>query len=186
MGTAEVIRTDDLASFLGADKNQVESVLDLLAQDDLLSREEMIECAYCRMVVLSSDYKDILAEEGEFRCTCCERRLSDATAQPILTYRRGEKWEVSKSSSESSEGTGLADQKFDDQAWYPCTRLAAIYGVEKEALRKRLDRYRENNFDGGWKSNEDRRPREPKFLYKAGNVKSIIEDLRASSKRPTK
>ncbi len=38
----------------------------------------------------------------------------------------------------------------------------------------------------GWKENEDRRPREPGYLYQLGAVKAILEELRASGERPAK
>ncbi len=55
----------------------------------------------------------------------------------------------------------------------------------KEALRKRLNRYREHN-DTGWKENEDRRPRESKYHYRLRDVRHIIDSLRASNERPAK
>jgi hypothetical protein len=51
-------------------------------------------------------------------------------------------------------------------------------------LRKRLDRYREHKLDG-WKKQDDRRPREPKYLYRLQDVKDVIQEL-ASSERPAK
>ena len=52
MGTAEVIRSDDLASFLNIDPNQMRSALDMFAREGVLLRAEMIECRYCQMAVL--------------------------------------------------------------------------------------------------------------------------------------
>lgn len=95
MGTAEVIRVDDLASFLGMDPNQVSAVLENLAQEGLLLAEEMVECDHCGMAVLRSEYEDLREEDGEYRCTSCDCALADVgTAHTINTYRRGEKWEV--------------------------------------------------------------------------------------------
>ena len=51
--------------------------------------------------------------------------------------------------------------------------------------RQRLDRYRKHNFDG-WKANDDRRPREAGYLYQLRAVKTVVEELRASSQRPAK
>jgi len=73
----------------------------------------------------------------------------------------------------------------DEQAWYPHSRFAEVFNVDKEALRKRLDRYRKQSFDG-WKANEDRRPREAGYLYQLRAVKTVVEELRASSQRPAK
>ena len=73
----------------------------------------------------------------------------------------------------------------DEQAFYTHVRLAEIFNVGKDSLRKRLDRYRKHKLDG-WKVNEGRRPREAKYLYQFLEVKTIVEELRASSQRPAK
>jgi hypothetical protein len=92
MGTADVIRPDDIASFLNIDPNQVRSALDMFAQVGVLHRVEMIECTYCQMAALRSDYQEALDEYDEYRCTDCGRPLTDRTIQIITAYRRGEKW----------------------------------------------------------------------------------------------
>jgi hypothetical protein len=92
MRTAEVIRAGDMASLLGLDPNQVSAVLEWLAKDRVLRTEEMVECAYCGMAVLQSDYYAALEEDDEYRCTSCDRPWEDRRAQAITTYRSGEKW----------------------------------------------------------------------------------------------
>jgi hypothetical protein len=193
MGTAEVIRYDDLASFLNVDPNQMRSVLDMFAQEGVLRRVEMIECAYCQMAALRSEYQEALDEDDEYRCTSCDRRLTEKTIHTITTYGRGEKWQEVSNLRDGSGDAGLRDASspstsnvvLDEQAWYPYTRFAEVFNVDKEALRKRLDRYRKHNFDG-WKANEDRRPREAGYLYQLRAVKTVVEELRASSQRPAK
>jgi hypothetical protein len=85
----------------------------------------------------------------------------------------------------SSTGMDTALPTPDEKAWFTPDRLVEIYGLKKDALRKRLERYRRNNLNG-WKESEDRRPREPKYLYQVQAIKSILKDLRASSQRPAK
>ena len=92
MGTAPVIRTDDLASFLEADPNQVTSVLDLLAQAKVLRKEEMVECPHCDMAALRSEYEDALEEDDEYACTSCDEPMPRTEARAITTYRRDEQW----------------------------------------------------------------------------------------------
>ena len=92
MHTDGVIRAADLASFLGIDPNQVDAVLARLAHEKLLRAEEMVECARCRMATLRSEYQAQLEEEGEYRCTSCDRPLADTSIRVITIYRRGEKW----------------------------------------------------------------------------------------------
>ena len=92
MGAAEVIRPDDLASFLNIDPNQMRSALDMFARRGVLLRTEMIECRYCQMAVLRSDYQAALDEDEEYRCTSCDCPLTDRTIRIIKAYRSGEKW----------------------------------------------------------------------------------------------
>ncbi len=92
IGTAEVLRVGDFASFLGIDPNQVTSVFEMLAEDGFLVGEEMVECPHCRTAVLRSEYDLALEEEGEFRCTDCDRPLPNGSVRKIITYRRGERW----------------------------------------------------------------------------------------------
>lgn len=185
--TDGVIRTSDLASFLGADPNQVSAVLEKLAQEKLLRVEEMVECSHCRMAAFRSDYQQQMEDDGEYRCTSCDRPLTDTSIRAITAYRRGENWrEVPLLPDDASAKTPHRAETLDDNAWYTYDHLAEVLGVGGDALRKRLDRYRRSNLDG-WKENEDRRPREPKYLYQLKRVRPIIDDLlRASSERPAK
>lgn len=185
--TDGVIRASDLASFLGTDPNQVTAVLEKLAHEKLLRTEEMVECAYCRMAAFRSEYQQQLEDEGEYRCTSCDRPLTDTSIKAITAYRRGEKWkEIPPLPEDASEKTPPQIQTLDDNAWYTHDRLAEVFSVGKDALRKRLDRYRQSDLGDGWKEQTERRPREPKYLYRLKAVRAIIEELRASSERPAK
>lgn len=194
MGTAELIRSDDLASFLNIDPNQMRSALDMFAREGVLLRVEMIECRYCQMAALRTEYREALEEDDEYRCTSCDRPLTERTIRIITAYRRGENWQEVSSLGDGSADTAShevppsnipSNAMLDEQAWYPHARFAEAFNVDREALRKRLDRYRKHNFDG-WKANEDRRPREPGYLYQLRAVKTVVEELRASSQRPAK
>ena len=194
MGTAEVIRSNDLASFLNIDPNQIRSALDMFAREGVLLRVEMIECRYCQMAVLRSEYREALDEDDEYRCTSCDRPLTDRMIQIITAYRRGEKWQEVSNRSDGSGDTGFREAPssnipsnlmLDEQAFYTHVRLAEIFNVGKDSLRKRLERHRKHNLNS-WKPNPDRRPREPKYLYELRAVKTIVEGLPASSQRPAK
>jgi hypothetical protein len=87
MGTAEVIRPDDLASFLNIDPNQMRSALEMSAQEGILLEVELIECSYCQMAAFRPDYQEARDEDDEYRCTDCGRRLTDKTIQTITAYR---------------------------------------------------------------------------------------------------
>ena len=159
----------------------------------MLLRVEMIECPYCQMAALRSEYQEALDEDDEYRCTSCDRPLTNRTIQIITPYRRGEKWREISNPRDGLGDTGLREASssstsnvmLDEQGWYTHDRLAETFGVGKDALRKRLDRHREHMLNG-WKVNEDRRPREAKHLYQLRTVRALIEELRASSQRPAK
>ena len=194
MGNAEVIRSGDFASFLNVDPNQMRSVLDMFAQEGVLRSVEMIECPYCQMAALRSEYREALDEYDEYRCTSCDRPLTDRTIQIITAYRRGDNWREGSNLTDGSGDALLGETSsssipssvmLDEQAFYTHDRLAEIFNVGKDSLRKRLDRHRKNTVNG-WKVNEDRRPREAKYLYQLRAVKTIVEELRASSQRPAK
>lgn len=71
---------------------------------------------------------------------------------------------------------------FDSLAdgFFTSKSLAERYGIDPERLRKRLDRWRKSNLDvAGWREVEDRRPREPKYLYRESAVKPILDELQA-------
>jgi hypothetical protein len=147
----------------------------------------MVECPYCDMVVLHSEYRELQEEDGEYRCTSCDRPLTDGDVNSVTTYRRGAKWKDAPLAKAASSGTSSPQPEgLDDNAWYTYDRLAVAFGVGKDALRKRLDRYRKSNLGDGWKEQTDRRPREPKYHYRLRTVRGIIEELRASSERPAK
>jgi DNA-binding Xre family transcriptional regulator len=108
MGTAETIRPDDVASFLNLDPNQIRSALDLLVREGVLDRVQMIECSYCEMAAFWSDYQEVLEEDGEYRCTSCDRQLSDETIQIITAYRSGERWQEGRTELPASRAPALS------------------------------------------------------------------------------
>ena len=79
-----------------------------------------------------------------------------------------------------------------DSAMLSSRDLAIAFNIDivrVDALRKRLDRFRRGN-DDGWTEATNRKPREPGFLYRVGNVRSLVMDFKASgetsSERPVK
>jgi len=182
-----IIRPSDFASFLGTDPNQIAAVLEKLGREKLLRAEEMVECPYCSMAARRSDYQQQMEEQGEYRCTSCDRPLTDTSVKAIIAYRRGEKWRGIPPLPEDASGkTSLQLKALDEKAWYTHARLAELFGLPEEALRKRLERWRPTHFDGGWKEDPDRAVNEPKYIYQWRAVRGIIEDMLASSERPAK
>lgn len=59
-------------------------------------------------------------------------------------------------------------------------KLAELFDVPGNALRKRLERWRASNH-AGWIENPDRPANHPQFLYRVGAVKHIIDALKATS-----
>jgi hypothetical protein len=81
------------------------------------------------------------------------------------------------------------DTLIDADSHLSPAKLAAMLDVPADALRTRLNRWRSQNHTG-WIENPDRGPREAKYLYRVGSVRSIIAALQATSgttsKRPPK
>lgn len=75
-----------------------------------------------------------------------------------------------------------------ERAFASASDLAARHGVDQEALRKRLDRFRRQSFGPqSWIENAERGPRDPKYLYSMEAAAPIIESLKArkaSAERP--
>jgi hypothetical protein len=62
----------------------------------------------------------------------------------------------------------------EGNAYFSPKELAQRYGVNQDALRKRLERWRKQNPDGGWIENENRGGRDPKYIYLESAVRDII------------
>ena len=70
--------------------------------------------------------------------------------------------------------------------WLPFFQTwAKRFRVPGDALRKRLDRFRDES-DRGYETVTNRGQRKPKYLYKLESVWPIIQSLQASNKRPSK
>ena len=63
-------------------------------------------------------------------------------------------------------------------------QLADQYKLPVDAVKKRLERYREKNHNG-WIENMDVRPREPRFTYDHAAVRYILEDMKSKESRKT-
>ncbi len=80
----------------------------------------------------------------------------------------------------SAEPASPTAPSVDDDSHFSPAKLAEVFGVPADALRTRLNRWRETHHDG-WIENPERGPREPKYLYRVGSVRPIIDDLKATS-----
>lgn len=90
--------------------------------------------------------------------------------------------------SAANNSTQASTATADDSFLSP-RKLAEIFGVPADALRSRLNRWRRRNHTG-WIEVEERGSREPRYLYRVGAIRHIIDALRetseATSKRPAK
>lgn len=63
-----------------------------------------------------------------------------------------------------------------EDALMTASDLASAFNVPPEALRKRLDRWREKNaLSNGWIENTEAAAREPRYLYKVAAVRHLID-----------
>ena len=68
-----------------------------------------------------------------------------------------------------------------DEAMFSPKKLAELFDVPYEPLRKRLERLRKEN-DGSYVEDSNNKSTEPKYLYKIGFVRPIVKVMKASSK----
>lgn len=92
----------------------------------------------------------------------------------------GDKLAMSGTASPVRGGDESDPLPVDDDALMSPTKLAEVFGVNSDALRKRLERFRKNNHKG-WIENTERKPKEAQFLYRVGTVRHIIKAKKASS-----
>ena len=84
-----------------------------------------------------------------------------------------------------AERAKQADEELDDEPITPA-KLADRLGIPadddkaREALRKRLESWRNNNRTGGWIEVADPKPRQPRYLYPLGTVWPIVKDMKRS------
>lgn len=88
------------------------------------------------------------------------------------------------STPEVTDADEVAPPDVADDSYLSPNKLAQVFGVPADALRCRLNRWRAKNH-GDWMENPDRRPREPKYLYKVGAARPIIQALKATSEATT-
>jgi hypothetical protein len=81
-----LLRPADFSCALGAERNQVVSVFDLLAQMDVLLAVEMVECEGCYNLLPASAFRRSIQDEDQFECTGCGR-VVPRRSKIILVYR---------------------------------------------------------------------------------------------------
>lgn len=57
------------------------------------------------------------------------------------------------------------------------TDIASISGVNQDTLRKRLPQWRKSHNSNDWYCIANPRPRDPRFQYRWGSVKSLVDDI---------
>ncbi len=68
-----------------------------------------------------------------------------------------------------------------DEATLSASSLAEAFGLDSEALRKRLERLRRNDHTC-FVENSEREAKEPQFLYRMGKVRAVLEAMKAAGR----
>jgi hypothetical protein len=92
----------------------------------------------------------------------------------------------SASSAAVDSGPGI---RLEDAGLYSPATLAEALGLEQDFVEARLTRWRHANMGStAWIEVTERKPREPKYLYRAAAVRSLLQEpsRRASRERPAK
>jgi hypothetical protein len=69
-------------------------------------------------------------------------------------------------------------EEVEENAFLSAADVARIFEVPLNALRKRLERYRQSH-DDGWGENQEAKRLEPRYTYRLGSVRSCIQALKA-------
>ena len=84
--TAAPLRPGDFSCKLACDMNQVAAVFDLLAEQDVLLSEEMVECDRCQNLMSAAAFREACDDGDDFECSSCERPIRPHT--PVTTVYR--------------------------------------------------------------------------------------------------
>jgi len=84
--TAAPLRPGDFSCKLACDMNQVAAVFDLLAEQDVLLAEGMVECGRCQNLMSAAAFREACDDGDDFECSSCERPIRPRT--PVTTVYR--------------------------------------------------------------------------------------------------
>lgn len=91
--------------------------------------------------------------------------------------------------SQTDDGQTGGEAGVSDDAMLGSAALARMFNLPLPMVSKRLERWRKQNGEG-WTENQERKPRDPKYLYRLGAVRPLLDRLRASGQtsgeRPAK
>ncbi len=80
------LRAADFARAIGCDRNQVDSIFDLLAGRGALDSEAMVECERCQNLNSAAAFREATDDEDGFECSSCGRGFR-SRAQSLIVYR---------------------------------------------------------------------------------------------------
>ncbi len=130
-------------------------------------KREQAPVKLCREILDEISFRSLVASLGSWD-------LVDIEA--ALTWVQGDL--AGRVRSEARNG-------IPDEATLEPKRIAELFGVPCEALRKRLVRLRERDH-GCFIENPEAGSRDAKYLYKVGSIRPIIEAMKTSSIRPAR
>jgi hypothetical protein len=125
---------------------------------------------------------DSVYEESELRPD--HRKHLDELRSRAIRAVRDRQRQLGKGDGEQPTPLHLPEG-YTGQELLTTSDLASLFGVDKDALRKRLERMRGES-DRGWQEVRNRGQRKAHFVYQLETVWPIIRDLIASAKRPPK
>jgi len=128
---------------------------------------------------MSQDFVNWTLAEGigELDATILQAFKRDATSDEVQESREGARRDEDREEARSKTESGKPEGSL------PVQTLAQMYGVSGEALRKRLERWRNDHTDG-WEEVLDRRgARKPRYKYFESAIRDVLLALQKKQRR---
>ena len=143
---------------------------------------------------MAGQCRQIFPDEDEFGSVEIHDRKTGRTVEmPIFNeeahvWGTANMWVWRRDSGQEQKLRPQPEEQEPLDAYFSAAQLAEMYGLSRDAPRKRLERWRASNRGSGWMEDTERTSREARYLYRLGAVKPVIDAMRdkTSAPRPTK
>jgi CRP-like cAMP-binding protein len=169
VGTAETILTSTTTAVELAQSLPTSELVTATSEALAGIRQAIAGVGVARVIQNREQGDEIARKKLSSAKSRCEERLNHLA----------ERWEVAI--AQNQPAAPAADDslaRLPDDATMNHADIADTLNIDREALRKRLERWRQNNADG-WQEIADAKAREPKYLYRIGSIRHLLREAAA-------